>query len=43
MFLDKSAENAIFARGKKERKKNAVVETFFFHSGLCLFNLTSVR
>ena len=30
MFLDKSAENAIFARGKKDRKKNAMVGTFFF-------------
>ena len=37
MFLDKSAENAIFARGKKERKKNAMVGTFFFFILVCVF------
>lgn len=38
MFLDKSAENAIFARVKESSGWD-----IFFHSGLCLFNLTSVR
>lgn len=43
MFLDKSAENAIFARGKKGKKEKRNGWDIFFHSGLCLFNLTSVR
>ena len=38
MFLDKSAENAIFAWVKESSGWD-----IFFHSGLCLFNLTSVR
>ena len=37
MFLDKSAENAIFARGKKERKKNAAVVGTIFFILVCVF------